>query len=495
MRRGLAARGSIQVSFPASVRRIAVLGGGITGLTAAYTLARARERGAPIEEFLIEASSRLGGVVQTEHVDGFVIEGGPDSFISEKPEAAALCRELGLGDSLIGSNDAERRTYILRGGRLLPLPDGLMLLIPTRFWPVLSSSLLPLGSKLGIMAEWLSEPRKTAPDFDESVASFVRRHFGNAMLENIVEPLLAGVYGGDSGALSMASVLPRFVQMERVYGSLVRGALDARKTRKRAAKNSKPAAGEKAPSLFMTMKDGLGELIKALEGRLDPARVRLNRRVVKIEKATPHWRSPFRICCEGDMNFEADAIVLALPAHECARFLPALSPPLAESLNAIPYGSAVTVSLGFGAGVAESLPPGFGFLVPKKEAPRLLACTFVHKKFSHRAPQGKALLRCFLGGARDPQVLEFSDEEILRSVRQDLRAILKLEQEPALWRISRWPAAMAQYTVGHQKRVQEILNRAEKFRYLYPAGNAYSGIGLSDCIRTGREAAQRALDM
>ncbi|HVA01173.1 MAG TPA: protoporphyrinogen oxidase [Terriglobia bacterium] len=477
-----------EMTYPLSLRRIAVLGGGITGLTAAYTLARAREGGAPIDEFLIESGPRLGGVIQTEHVDGFVVEGGPDSFISEKPEAAALCRELGLGDSLIGSNDAERKTYILHGGRLLPMPDGLMLLVPTRIWPLLNSPLLPFGSKVGIVAEWFSEPRK-APDTDESVASFVRRHFGDAMLENIVEPLLAGVYGGDSGALSMASVLPRFVEMERKYGSLVRGAMEARKSRNKASKGSKSA------SLFMTMKEGLGELIKALEGRLEPSRLHLGRRVVRIEKADSHWRSPFRICCEGDVTHEADAIVLALPTHECAKFVPALSPALAESLTAIPYGSAVTVSLGFEAGVAESLPPGFGFLVPKKEAPRLLACTFVHKKFLHRAPKGKALLRCFLGGSRDPQVLKFSDAEILKSVREDLRAILKLDAEPSFWRISRWPSTMAQYTVGHQKRVERILNQAEKFRYLYPAGNAYSGIGLSDCIRTGREAAKRALEM
>ena len=482
------------MSYPESLRRIAVLGGGISGLAAAYTLAQAREAGAPFEEFLIEASPRLGGVIQTEHVEGFVVEGGPDSFISEKPEAAALCRELGLGSSLIGSNDAERKTYILHHGQLVPLPDGLMLLVPTRFWPLMNSPLLPFASKVGIAAELFSQPGEVRND-DESVASFVRRHFGDAMLENIVEPLLAGIYGGDSGALSMASVLPRFVEMERKYGSLVRGALEARWKRSRVSNGSKSAAGAKMPSLFMTMKDGLGELIKALEQRLEPSRLHLGRRVIRIERATPNLKPSYRICCESNVSYEADGIVLALPAPECARFLPSLSPALAESFRAIPYGSAVTVSLGFNPGVAQSLPPGFGFLVPKKEYPRLLACTFVHKKFSCRAPEGKALLRCFLGGSCDPEVLKFSDTEILRSVRQELRAILKLEAEPLFWRISRWPSAMAQYTVGHQKRVERILNQIEKFPRLYVAGNAYSGIGLSDCIRTGREAAKRAFEM
>jgi protoporphyrinogen/coproporphyrinogen III oxidase len=483
----------IAVSYPLSLRRIAVLGGGITGLTAVYTLAQARQGGAPIEEFLIEASPRLGGVVQTEHVEGFVVEGGPDSFISEKPEAAALCRELGLGDSLIGSNDAERKTYILHGGKLQPLPEGLMLLVPTRLWPLFNSPLLPLGSKIGMVAEWFSEPRKAQDD--ESVASFVRRHFGDAMLENIVEPLLAGVYGGDSGTLSMASVLPRFVEMERKYGSLVRGAMEARSSGSKAAKGSKSAAGQKPSSLFMTLKEGLGGLMKALEGRLEPSSVHLGRRVVRIEKAGSDRRSPFRISCEGDVNYDADAVVLALPAHECAKFVSALSTALAESLGAIPYTTAATVTLGFNAGALKSLPPGFGFLVPKKEGRKLVACTFVHKKFPYRVPEGKGMLRCFLGGARDPEVLKNSDEDILKSVYRELCAILTLDDEPFFWRIARWPSAMAQYTVGHQKRVEQILNQAEKFRYLYMAGNAYSGIGLSDCIRTGREAAKRALEM
>jgi protoporphyrinogen/coproporphyrinogen III oxidase len=482
------------MSYPLSLRRIAVLGGGISGLTAAYTLAQARRAGAPVEEFLIEASERLGGVIQTERVEGFVVEGGPDSFISEKPEAAALCRELGLGDLLIGSNDAERKTYILHRGHLVPLPDGLMLLVPTRFWPLMNSPLLSFGSKVGIIGEWFAQPRK-AGDTDESVASFVRRHFGDAMLENIVEPLLAGVYGGDSGSLSVASVLPRFVEMERKYGSLVRGALETKWNRDKVSKGSKSPAKPKTPSLFMTMKNGLGELIKSLGDRLEPSCLHLGQRVIGIERVTPDWRSPYRICCEGNVSYEADAIVLALPAHECAKLLPTLSPALAEALGAIPYSTAATLTLGFDARAVKSLPPGFGFLVPKKEGRKLVACTFVHKKFPYRVPEGKAMLRCFLGGARDPEVLQHSDEEILKSVWRELCSILILHDEPLFWQVSRWPSAMAQYTVGHQKRVERIRNQIEKFPRIYLAGNAYSGIGLSDCIRTGRNAAKQALEM
>ncbi len=475
------------------MRRIAVVGGGISGLTAAYTLAQARGRGVPISEFLIEGSDRLGGVIRTDLLEGFVLEGGPDSFISEKPEAASLCYELGLGDSMIGSNDEGRQTYILHKGSLVPLPEGLMLLTPTRVWPVFSSPLLPLGSKLMVATEWFVTPTKPR-DADESIAAFVRRHFGNAMLDNIVEPLLAGVYGGDAKSLSVESVLPRFREMEHRYGSLIRGASAVRRQRKKAVRSR--ARGEPDfSSLFVTLRGGLGELVKALETRLDPSRVHLGQRVVAVDRVDRQWNSPYRVCCEGGQTYEADALVLALPVYECANFFASLKADFAEIFRAIPYSSAITVNLGFDEEVAAKLPPGFGFLVPRKEPSRLLACTFVHNKFPHRAPEGKALLRCFLGGTRDPEVFELSNNEIMLRIRQELRAILGVDALPLFSRISRWPSAMAQYTVGHGDKIVRIMNLIQKYPRLYLAGNAYSGIGISDCIRTGRDAAVRAMEM
>lgn len=479
-----------------SFRRIAVIGGGITGLTAAYTLAQARDQGTPVSEFLIEGSERLGGVIRTDQLEGFVLEGGPDSFISEKPEAAALCRELGLGDSLIGSNDKDRHTYILHKGRLVSLPDGLMLLAPTRVWSVLASPLLPLSAKVMVGTEWFVTPTKPR-DTDESIATFVRRHFGKAMVDNIVEPLLAGVYGGDVGSLSVESVLPRFREMEDRYGSLIRGASAAKKQWKRARKGRAPRTQESQnlTSLFITLKGGLSELIKALEARLDLSRVHLGQRVVAVEKIERNWKSPYRICCESGQSYEADSIILALPVHACATFLNSLNPDLAKALNAIPYSSAITVNLAYEEEALPSLPPGFGFLVPRKEGCRLLACTFVHRKFPHRAPEGKALLRCFLGGVRDPEVFELSNNEIFLKVRQELRAILGVDAQPLFSQISRWPSAMAQYNVGHGDRIKRIMTLIQKYPRLYLAGNAYSGIGLSDCVRTGMEAAHRAMEM
>jgi len=245
----------------------------------------------------------------------------------------------------------------------------------------------------------------------------------------------------------------------------------------------------------VTLKDGLGELTHALQARLEPSRVHLGQRVVVIERTERHWKSPYRIRCESGQAYEADAVILALPVHQCAAFFASLGDVLTDAFRAIPYSSAITVNLGFDEEVAAALPAGFGFLVPRKERSRLLACTFVHNKFPHRAPEGKALLRCFLGGVRDPEVFELSNNEISLLIRQELRATLGIETLPLFSFISRWPSSMAQYTVGHEDRITRIANLLQKYPHLYLAGNAYSGIGISDCIRTGRDAAQRAMDM
>ncbi len=466
----------------------------MAGLSAAHTLARARRDGTAIEVTLFEGRDRLGGVIRTERVEGFVIEGGPDSFLAEKPEAAVLAREFGLADQLLGSNDSERRTYILHHGRLVPLPDGLMLLVPTRLWPMVTTPLIPLAGKLAIAGEWFHSPPASRPA-DESVASFVQRHFGEAMVENIVEPLLAGVYGGDCRRLSVRSVLPRFWEMERKYGSLTRATLRARRERIRAAKevhkSGDPARRQPLP-LFMTLKDGLDQLVSALAERLENSQVKLGARVSSLGPP-PSPGHAYTIRLENGSTYEGEAVVLAMPAHECAKLISPFSASLATRLGEIPYSSSMTVSLAYDRGPRELLPPGFGFLVPRKEKRRLMACTFVHAKFNHRAPEGKALVRCFLGGWADPEVLNLSDPEAVALVRRELQGILGFHPEPLFWRVHRWPSSMAQYVVGHAERVRAIEAELEKLPGLFLAGNAYSGIGISDCARTGRVAAERAL--
>ena len=479
--------------------RVAVVGGGIAGLSAAYTLARARQRGLPVAGLLIEGRDRLGGVIHTERVEGFVIEAGPDSFLAEKPEAAALCRELGLGDQLLGSNDSERRTYILHRGRLVPLPDGLMLLVPTRLWPMATTPLIPFTSKLAIAAEWFTSPpaRDVSSAADESVAAFVERHFGRAMVENIVDPLLAGVYGGDCRRLSVRSVLPRFWEMERQFGSLTRATLRARRERLKAARVA-ASAGNSAPPqllpLFMTLRGGLDQMVSGLVERLDKNEIQLGVRVAALEPL-PGPRGGYRLRGEDGAGREVEAVVLAMPTHECAKLLAPLNSTLAGLLGEIPYSSSMTVSLAYDAAARKLLPPGFGFLVPRKEQRRLLACTFVQGKFQGRVPEGKGLLRCFLGGSADPGVLNLEDAEVLALVRRELQSIVNFNQEPLFWRIHRWPRSMAQYEVGHAERVAAIQKELAKHPGLFLAGNAYSGIGISDCVRTGRAAAESAIQL
>lgn len=462
-------------------RRIVVIGGGMSGLSAAYTLARARRAGAPVEEVLVESAPRVGGVVQTDHAEGCVLEAGPDSFLAEKPEAAQLARELGLGEALRGSNDAVRRTYILHRGRLQPLPNGLMLLVPTRFWPIISTPLLPLSSKLAMAREIFRRPPAHPPE-DESVASFVRRHFGRAVLENIADPLLAGVYGGDSERLSMRSVLARFWKMERNDGSLTRATLRAMRLRPRGAAR---------PPLFMTLQGGLSQLADKLRAQLEESRLLLGRQAVALERL-PGER--LQVQLQGGDSLEADGVILSLPAHAAGRLLGKVRPRLGALLGEIPYTSAMTVSLGYPASQAAGLPPGFGFLVPCKEKRRLLACTFVHRKFPGNVAEGLALLRCFLGGARDAAALELSDEEVLAIVRRELNEILHFSPQPLFVRIYRWRNSMAQYVVGHAARLEAIYEELEKTTGVALAGNAYTGIGISDCIRTGRAAAEQLLE-
>ena len=470
--------------------RVAVVGGGITGLTAAYTLAQARRSGAPVEEFLIEAGQNLGGVIHTERVEGFVVEAGPDSFLTDKPEARLLCEELGLGGELIGSNDAVRQTYILHRGRLVPLPDGLMFFVPGRLWSAMRSPLLSTASKVAIAREIFRRPsgRNDCVCEDESVAGFVQRHFGADLLENIVQPLLAGVYGADPEELSARAVLSRFLILEREHGSVIRGALKEYKQRR----GKKP--------IFTTLRAGLAALVDALTLNLslDSAepRIHLGQGVAEIavrgaRRSGGSSSRAYALHCKSGTTYEADAVILALPAFDCASLLKPLHADLAKRLEEIPCSAAVTVALGFK--IAPDLPPGFGFLVPRKEAGRLLACTFVHSKFSFRVPAQGALLRCFLGGARNSEIVRWNDEDIIAAVMGELRASLGLSQRPEFHRIFRWPRALPQYSVGHDERVQAIREEVKSFPGLFLAGNAYSGLGIPDCIRSGRAAAEEAL--
>jgi protoporphyrinogen/coproporphyrinogen III oxidase len=454
--------------------RIAIIGGGISGLTAAFTLEEQRRAGA-VEYTLYESSPRLGGVLRTEHIHGCIVEAGPDSFITEKPWAADLCRTLGLGDQLIGSNDADRKTYILVRGQLIPLPDGLMFMVPTKILPTGLSPLFSWTTKLRMARELLHPPR--AAESDESVASLIERHYGKEMVDRLADPLLSGVYGGEAASLSARAVLARFAEMERTHGSLGRAMLAARK--KRPAGPRKPA-----PPLFTSLKNGMQYLAETVVSRLTPGSLLTNAAVQAIQREAGSW-----VVSAGLQSDQFDSIVIALPAPAAAQVLRIASPELSGELAAIQYSSSITVGLGYDRHVRETLPPGFGFLVPRSEGKRLLAATFVHNKFPHRAPEDRALLRCFFAGRNAESVWTLGDDQIIGIVRNELQQILDLRAKPLFARVYKWKSAMAQYGVGHLERLDRIEHLRQQLLGLALAGNAYRGIGVPDCVRSGREAA------
>jgi oxygen-dependent protoporphyrinogen oxidase len=433
---------------------VVIIGGGISGLSAAYYLNKAG-----ISSTIIEKSPRLGGVIETRLINGCLLECGPDSFLASKPWAMDLIRDVGLADEVIDSNDYQRRTYVLKRGKLEPLPDGLMMMVPTKVAPLLKTDLIGWGTKIRMGLEFFRRPAPAQPD--RSVHEFLTEHYGEEAVDYLAEPLLAGVYGGDPKQLSANSVLTRFVEMETKYGSLSRGALAAPKT-----------AG--TGSLFRTLKCGLNTLVD----KLAPSA-----RVIRGEAEA--ITRDHRVRVNGQW-IAAERVILATPAYAAAALIRDVGPGVADLLDEIPYTSSVIVSLGYLKKDFDHPLNGFGFLVPKKERRLVAACTWVNKKFDFRVPDDRVLLRCFLGG----EALALSDAALAETATGELDSIMSLKARPDFFHVSRWPNAMAQYTVGHQKRVEEIAERMRALPGLHLIGNAYQGIGLPDCIRAGKEAAE-----
>jgi oxygen-dependent protoporphyrinogen oxidase len=448
---------------------------------------------------LFESRDRLGGSLASETVNGIVLERGPDSFLTEKAAGAELCRELGLADQLAPSNDANRKTYIVVKNRLIPLPDGLMFLIPTKLVPTALTSLFSPATKIKMALELLHPPRPSGQD--ESVAALVERHFGREAVDRLADPLLSGIYGGDATQLSARTVLPKLVEMETQYGSLTRGMLAAHKQMRTKMAALRTAEGNGAStqgaprptgprSIFTTLKGGMQQLVDAIEARLNPDWVKKSTTVDTIERCDGGWRLRF-----GDKEELYDSVILASQAWVAGKLLAATDAALGDELSAIPYSSSITVNLVFDESQLGRLPDGFGFLVPTVEGRAMLACTFVHRKFAGRTPTGKAVLRAFMGGANNESLLDQTDDVLIATVRRELSEILGARtigpHIPAeATQVSRWRRAMAQYAVGHQERMKRVRDRVAELPGLRLAGNAYEGIGIPDCIRTGRNAAK-----
>jgi oxygen-dependent protoporphyrinogen oxidase len=439
--------------------RVVIIGGGISGLAAAWYLDRAGYRPA-----LIEKSPRLGGVIRTEKLEGCLLETGPDSFMAAKPWAMELIRETGLADQVINSNDHLRITYIVKNGKLIPLPDGMMMMVPTKVMPLITTRLLSWPQKIRMGLELFRRP--AGPRQDRSVSDFLLDHYGQEAIDYLAEPLLAGVFGGDPTKLSVNSVLTRFAEIEANYGSLSRGVLAA----------PKPQGSGSGGSLFRTLKGGLGTLVEKLVPSADIAWGEAE----TIERA----QDGYRVRVDGDW-MRAEQVFIATPAYMAARLLPSLEPALPPLLNAIPYNSSITLSLIYKKNGFDRPLNGFGFLVPKLERKHLKACTWVNNKFNYRAAEDKILLRCFLGG----ESFSESDEDLVRMAQEELRAIMGLQAKPMASLVVRWPASMAQYTVGHAARLNQIKQLMAGLPGIALGGNGYNGIGVPDCIHSGKETA------
>jgi oxygen-dependent protoporphyrinogen oxidase len=471
--------------------RIAIVGGGIAGLAAAYELEKARAAGAQVDYALYEERARLGGSLASEIVNGAVLERGPDSFLTEKPAAAELCREVGLGGELLPSNDAARKTYIVVRNRLVALPDGLMFLVPTKLIPTALTRLFGLRTKMRMGLELLHASRPSGGD--ESVAALVKRHFGQEAVDRLADPLLSGIYGGDAEQLSAQTVLPRLVEMETKYGSLTRGMLAAHKRMRDAAKSSSKTRDGGA-AIFTALRGGMSQLVDAIVARIDLASLRAGVPVSAIRKTADGWSVE-----AGGTQQEFDGLIMAAPAWAAGELLAPVDAALGSELGGIPYSSSITLNLVYDEKKIGTLPEGFGFLVPAVEGRAMLACTFVHRKFLGRTPPGKAVFRAFLGGMNREALLAESDEALVATVRREMAAILgaktfSAEVEPEHAQVSRWRRAMAQYAVGHKERMQRIGARMVELPGLRLVGNAYDGIGVPDCIRLGRQAARELVE-
>ena len=450
--------------------RAAVIGGGIAGLSAAYELALA---GADF--VLYEASDRFGGTVETVHQQGFVIECGPDAWVTEKPWARDLAVELGIESELLPSNDAIRKTYIAEDGRLTAIPDGMRMMVPSDLVALNASLLFSENAKKAFRDEaGRAEALKhAAPSLDESVAAFVERHFGSEVANKIAAPLLAGVFGGDIAQLSVRAVMPAFVKMEREHGSLIRG----------LQVSGKATRGD---AIFTTLVSGLGTLIDRMIAKLPAKSLRLNTRVSNVAREGESWS------VAGE-NF--DSVIVATPADVTS----GLVRPIDETAAALlprHASSAVVVALGFNVETAKSLriPAGFGFLVPQgEEKNTLLAATFTHQKFAQRAPKGAVLLRAFFGGAAAESLMGGDDAFLAQLAQSELARYLGSLPLPDVTVVRRWPRSLPQYEVGHQERIAEFEARMAAIPGLACVGNAYHGVGLPDLIREGRAAARNLL--
>ncbi|MCC6712408.1 MAG: protoporphyrinogen oxidase [Candidatus Dadabacteria bacterium] len=463
-------------------KRIVVVGGGITGLAAANRIKEiADERHPGLEVLLIEASERTGGPIRTIERDGFLIEEGPDAFITTKPWGLNLCRRLGLDGELIETDDKKRRTYILRGNGLVEIPEGFVMLAPSRLTPFLTSPLFSWPGKLRMLLD-LVIPRGRGGD--ESVAGFVRRRLGKEALDRVAQPMIGGIYTGDAERLSLRATMPQYIELEEEHGSVIAGMLRSYRQKSRARKRDSGARY----SMFVSFKKGMSTLTDRLASGLGES-LRLGEKVSGVTESG----GGYTVSTDKGV-YDADGVVITTPAFAAAKLVENIDPETASLLAGIEYASSAVAVLAYKLSDIKRPIDAFGFVVPATERKRLIACSFSSEKFPGRAPGGYTVLRAFTGGTLDPGVLELDDETIVEKLKSELAPVLGITGEPVFGLLKRYPSSLPQYNVGHLDLVRKISSGVKKLKGLEIAGSAMGGVGIPDCINSGESAAEKVVE-
>jgi oxygen-dependent protoporphyrinogen oxidase len=470
------------------MKRVVIVGGGITGLATAHALEKAEERA---DVHILEAGPRLGGNMVTLRHNGFIIDGGPDSWVAQKPHATRLAKEVGLGDEIIGTKPDTRRVYIVHNKQLFSMPEGLVLGIPTEWEPFAKTELLGLDAKLRAGLDLLVPPRNLGPHEDESISQFVSRRLGQDIVDRIAGPLLGGIFAGTADSLSVRACVPQLVEAEAKYGSLIRAMRAMRAARK--AKGAQDGAGGSGGegSMFLSLKRGVGDLVVNVAHKLRDAEISISCPVRSLDPL-PEGDARGRWALEtAEGPLFADDVALTLPAHAASKLVSSFDPELAGMLGEVDYVSTATVFLAYKKFDVRHPLDAVGFLVPRAENRPIIACTFVSSKWEHRAPAGQILLRVFMGGAGNEHVLQRTDEELVMIAREQVRDLLAIERAPMFAKIFRFTKASPQPTVGHLERMARVHARVAEHAGLYVGGNGYVGTGIPDSVKQGEEIAAR----
>ncbi len=469
-------------------RTVVIVGGGISGLATAFALLqRASTAGLSLRCTVLDAGSSWGGKIVTHRVGDIVTEAGPDSFLSQKPAALDLCTKLGLADQLINTNETLKKACVLYKGRMHDLPEGLLSFVPRQLKPFLRSGLLSWTGLVRMGLEIAVPPGPSTGD--ESLAGFLRRRFGTQAYERVLEPLMAGIYAGDAEQMSLRATFPRFFELEQQHGSVVRGMMEAKKTAAAAS------SGQGRRTMFVSLRNGLGDLVTALTRRLTEqgAELRLGTRVVVLRvRSHELGRWMYDLILHDGSALSAESVVLATPAHVSSDLLRPLSPIAGGVLDLIPYVSTATIAMAFPRTMTSGIE-GFGCIVPRAEQRELIAATWTSLKWPHRAPADQLLVRCYVGGVGREDILQLDDAALTAKVRDELATLCGIRAEPSYTEVNRWWRAMPQYTLGHLDRLAQLDAAVSRYPGLVLTGAGYRGVGIPDCIRDGETAAERVV--